>query len=74
MIGDGRIRGHMPRLSGDEARQAGEEHGEDRLIGGARRQVDLELGFQFDDAGGELDEAQPQGDRRDAPPPAPPMK
>ena len=27
--------GIMPRLSGDETRQAVEEHGEDRLIGGA---------------------------------------
>jgi hypothetical protein len=50
----GRLRGITPRLSGDETRQAVEQHGEDRLIGGAGRQVDLE-GFQFDDTGGEFD-------------------
>ena len=27
--------GQMPRFSGDEARQAAEKHGKDRLIGGA---------------------------------------
>jgi hypothetical protein len=42
-------------------RQAAEEHGKDRLIGGARRQVDLELGFELDDTGGNFDQAQPQG-------------
>jgi hypothetical protein len=58
----GRWRGASPpRLSGDETRQAVEQHGEDRLIGGARRQVDLDLLFQFDDAGGEFQQAQPQG-------------
>lgn len=51
----GRLRGITPRLSGDETRQAVEQHGEDRLIGGARRQVYLDLGFQFDDTGGEFD-------------------
>ena len=53
----GRLRGITPRLSGEEARQAVEQHGEDRLIGGAGRQVDLDLGFQFDDASGEFDQA-----------------
>ncbi len=48
----GRLRGIMPRLSGQKTRHAIEECGEDRLIGGARRQVDLDLGFQLDDAGG----------------------
>ena len=57
----GRLRGITPRLSGDQTRQALEQHGEDRLIRGAGRQVDLDLGFQFDDAGGEFDQAQPQG-------------
>jgi hypothetical protein len=38
-----------------------EECGEDRLLGGARRQVDLDLGFELDDAGGEFDQAQLQG-------------
>jgi hypothetical protein len=50
--GDGGI---TPRLSGDQTRQAVEEHAEERLLWGARRQVDLDLGFQFDDAGGEFD-------------------
>ena len=50
----------MPRFSGDQARQAVEDDAEDRLIGGARRQVDFDLLFQFDDTGGDLDEAQPQ--------------
>jgi len=44
------LRGITPRLSGDETRQAAEEDGEDCLVGGARRQVDLDLGFQLDDA------------------------
>ena len=57
-----------PRLSSHETRQAVEEHGEDRLIGGARRQVDVDLGFQLDDAGGEFDQAQSQGaELHDAP-------
>jgi len=50
----------MPRFSGDQARHAVEDDAEDRLIGGARRQVDFDLLFQFDDARGDLDEAQPQ--------------
>ena len=54
--------GHMPRFSGDRAGQAVEQHGEDRLIGGARRQVDLDLLFQFDDAGGEFQQAKPGPD------------
>src|SRR6266853_91977 len=58
----------MPRFSGDQARQAVENDAEDRLIGGARRQVDLDLLFQFDDAGGDFDEAQPQSvELHDAP-------
>src|SRR5260370_34754723 len=64
-------RGTMPRFSGDQAWQAVEDDAEDRLIGGARRQVDLDLLFQFHDAGGHLDEAQPQSVRlHDAPGPA----
>ena len=54
--GDGGI---TPQLSGDQPRQAVEKHSEDGLLGGARRQVDLDLGFQLDDAGGEFDQAQP---------------
>src|SRR5438270_3238310 len=58
----------MSRFSGDQARQAVENDAEDRLIGGARRQVDLDLLFQFDDAGGDFDEAQPQSvELHDAP-------
>ena len=58
----------MPRFSGDQARQAAEDDAKDRLIGGARRQVDLDLLFQLDDAGGDLDEAQPQSvELHDAP-------
>ena len=52
---EGARRGTLPRLSGDQTRQAVEGEAEDRLIGGARRQVDLDLGFQLDDAGGDLD-------------------
>jgi len=64
----GQLRGITPRLSGDETRQAVKQHGEDRLTGGAGWQVDLDLGFQFDDAGGEFDQAQPQGvELHDAP-------
>ena len=62
------MRGIRPRLSGNETRQTVKEHGEDRLIGGARRQVDLDLGFQLDDAGGEFDQAQSQSvELHDAP-------
>ena len=50
----------MPRFLGDQARQAVEDDAEDRLIGGPRRQVDFDLLFQFDDTGGDFDEAQPQ--------------
>jgi hypothetical protein len=58
----------VPRFSGDQARQAVEDDAKDRLIGGARRQVDLDPLFQFDDAGGDLDEAQPQSvELHDAP-------
>src|SRR5438874_7339433 len=58
----------MPRCSGDQARQAAEDDAKDRLIGCARWQVDLDLLFQFDDAGGDLDEAQPQSfELHDAP-------
>lgn len=35
----------MPRLSGDEARQAVQEHGKNRLVGSARRQMDLSWVF-----------------------------
>src|SRR5215471_15285181 len=59
--GNERYRGRRPRTSGDQARQTIEEQGKDPVVGSARRQVDLELGFQLDDAGGEFDEAQPQG-------------
>jgi hypothetical protein len=66
--GSRRSRGIRPQLSGHKTRQAIEECGEDRLIGGARRQVDLDLGFQLDDAGGEFDQAQSQGvELHDAP-------
>jgi len=58
----------MSRFSGDQARQAVEDDAKDRLIGRARRQVDLDLLFQFDDAGGDFDEAQPQSvELHDAP-------
>ena len=63
-----RAAGHRARFSRDQARQAVEDDAKDRLIGGARRQVDLDLLFQFDDAGGDLDEAQPQSvELHDAP-------
>ena len=52
--------GRLPRASGNEARQALEDEAEAPLIGSACRQVDLDLGLQFDDAGGDLDQAQPQ--------------
>src|SRR5512147_164578 len=52
--------GTRPRFSGDQPRQAAEDEVEDRLIGRAGRQMDLDLGFHLDDAGGDLDEAQPQ--------------
>ena len=58
-MGEGKVRwGTLPRLLSKQARQAVEGEVEDRLIGGARRQVDLDLLFEFDDAGGDLDQAQ----------------
>jgi hypothetical protein len=58
---NGRLRGIRPRRSGNQTRQPVEERGEDRLLGRARRQMDFDSGFQLDDAGGEFDQAQPQG-------------
>src|SRR5512147_1963859 len=52
--------GTRPRFSGDQPRQAAEDEVEDRLIGRAGRQMDLDLGFHLDDAGGDLDQPQPQ--------------
>jgi len=61
-------RGTLPRFSGDQAGQVVEGEVEDPLIGCTRRQMDLYLGFQLDDAGGDLDEAQSQGvELHDAP-------
>ena len=57
VAGRGLGRGTRPRLSGD---QAAEDEVEDRLIGRAGRQMDLDLGFHLDDAGGDLDQPQPQ--------------
>ena len=47
-------RGTLPRASGDQAGQALKGEEEARLIGSAGRQVDLDLGLQFDDASGNL--------------------
>jgi hypothetical protein len=61
-VGEGKVRwGTRPRLSDGQAVCAVEGEAEDRLIGGARGQVDLDLGFQLDNAGGDLDQAQSQG-------------
>jgi hypothetical protein len=60
VAGRGLGRGTPPRRSGDQARQAAEDEAEDRLIGRAGRQVDLDLGFHLDDAGGDLDQPQPE--------------
>lgn len=49
--------GQVPQRSGDETRQAADDEAEDRLVGRARRQVNLDLRLHFDDAGGDLDEA-----------------
>jgi len=49
--------GHRPRGSSDLARQAAEGEMEDVLVGGARRQVDLDLPLQFDNPRGDLDQA-----------------
>ena len=49
--------GTLPGFSGDQARQAVEGEVDDRLIGGARRQVDLDLPLQFDNPRGDLDQA-----------------
>ena len=60
VAGRGRGGGTPPRRSGDQTRQAVEGEADDRLIGCAGRQVDLNLGFHLDDAGGDLDQAQPE--------------
>ena len=52
--------GALPRRSGHQPRQPFEDEADDRSIGRAGRQVDLDLRFQLDDAGGDLDQAQPE--------------
>ena len=54
-VGGKASEGQLPRLSREEA-QAAEKHGKDGLIGGARRQMDFELGFKLDNAGGDFDQ------------------
>ena len=51
----------LPRCSNDQPRQAAESQVPDCLIGSAGWQMDFDLGFHLDDAGGDLDQAQPEG-------------
>ncbi len=57
-----------PRSSGDEARNAAKNHPQDRLIGAGARQVQPDLGLQFNHPGGDLDQPQPQGVKLRQPP------
>ena len=58
--GIGWMAGRTARCSSDQPRQPAEDEVPNRLIGSAARQMDLELGFHLDDAGGGLDQAQPE--------------
>src|SRR5512134_2750702 len=60
--------GTLPWLSGQQARQAAEGEVPDRLNGSAGRQMDLDPGFHLDDAGGNFDQAQPEGVELSEPP------
>jgi len=68
LTGTGSILACLPRRSGDEARDACEGDPEDVLIGTCRWPLYPDEGFQFSDAGGDLDEAQAQGVELDGAP------
>lgn len=51
----------MPRRLSDEARYSSQDNAQDRLVRAGRGQMQADLGFHFDDANGDLDEAQTQG-------------
>ena len=53
--------GLAPRRSGDEARYAFQSEAQNILRRARGRQVHADHRFHFDDAGGDLDEAQAQG-------------
>ena len=50
----------MPRRSRHEARYSPQDNALDRLIRAGRGQMQADLGFHFNDADGDLDEAQAQ--------------
>ena len=52
--------GAWPRSSGDEAGDTSESNAYNLLVGKGRGPLNADQGFQFDDAGGDLDEAQAQ--------------
>jgi len=59
---------YAPHRSGDEARQSADDQPQDRLVRTGARQVQPDLGLQFNHPGGNLDQAQAQGvELRDAP-------
>ena len=51
----------MPGRLSDEARYSPQDNAQDRLVRAGRGQMQADLGFHFDDADGDLDEAQTQG-------------
>lgn len=51
-------RGTLPWRSGDQTRQALQHQAQDRLVGTGAGQMQHHPGLQFDDAGGELHQAQ----------------
>src|SRR5512132_3866104 len=57
LVGSGDGGADLPRCSNDQPRQAAESQVPDRSIGSAGWQMDFDLGFHLDDAGGDLDQA-----------------
>lgn len=58
----GRVRfgGRLPRSLCDEPRNAVEDDAQDSLVRAGCREVQADLGFHLDHAGGDLEEAQSQ--------------
>ncbi len=55
-----RFWGRLPRSSCDEPRNSVEDDAQDSLVRAGCREVQADLGFHLDHAGGDLDEAQSQ--------------
>lgn len=60
LTGKGARRGVLPCVHRISRGRPADGQVPDRLIGAARWQMDLDLGFHLDDAGGGLDQPEPQ--------------